>query len=353
MWFVIALLVVAAIGGCIEEIGESAPANVEEKGPIIVNLSELAMNESKAEVAEMEEKYVENVNVSLITKHSAKITWISIIPTESVVAYGTAIESLNSSIVREDKKAHHEVYLIGLEPNTKYYFRILVNLTNGTWRSKVYNFTTLKLEPPQVLNLSVNATHSYVNITWLSERPATTLVKFGTSPEDMKVVYSDNKTSISHSVQIPDLDPGRTYYIKVGGYENYSGHFETEVYQISTKNATIGDTIVKGNLSITPIEFKIRYVDDNGNQWTYVHLSFKNLGESYLKYSIYAAIIDHWGRQFNIIKTSKIGDLSSGILLPKAKRDGFLLFEPVTRESTQNKLIIIYRNYTFEYDFIL
>lgn len=351
--FVLALLVLVAISGCIEEVERESAAVQPEEGPIIVNLSELSINESEAEAAEVQEVgYVERVNVSLITTHSARVTWKSTVPTESIIAFGSAGEALNSSIVRGAKKVYHEVYLIALKPNTEYYFKILVNLTNGTWESGVYNFTTLKLEPPEVLNLSMNATHSHVNVSWVTERPATTLVKFGTSPEEMEVVYSDNETSTAHAVLISDLDPGRTYYLAVGGYENYSGYFETEIYQISTEKATIGDAIVKGNLSITPIEFKIRYRDEDGNYWTYINFSFENVGEDYLEYSIYAAVIDEWGRQFNLIKTSKIGDLSKGILLPKAKREGFLLFEPVTKESKENKLIIIYENYTFEYDFV-
>jgi len=341
--FMLVLLILVA--GCVEVAekrgGEQSEPQSSE--PLVVNLSDMVFNESEAEA---EEDYVVNVTVSQIARHSVRVEWVTSLPAESAVIYG--MEEMNTTVSDGIKSTRHAVYLTALEPNTRYRFRILVNLTNTTWESEVYSFTTMKLEPPKVLNVSVATGHSYINLSWMLERPATAVLRLGTSKEGMRVVYENNTTSTTHSALIGGVYPGRSYYLAIGGYERYSGYFETQPMRVETKRAMLGDTLHRGNLSITPLEFRKEYRYGEGYR-SYVRLRFENTGDSFLKYTIYAAIIDQWGRQFNLVKTSELGDLSGGILLPGAKREGFLLFEPVTKESVNNRLIIIYKNYTFEY----
>ncbi|NOZ58313.1 MAG: hypothetical protein GXO66_01850 [Euryarchaeota archaeon] len=338
------LLLLLLIAGCIEEVEEPAPQEAEPE-PLVVDLSGIELNETPVE--EEEEEYAANITISLVTRHSARVSWVTAIPTESILLYGKDGE-MNQSIIKPGRRTHHTVYLIALEPNTPYQLRVLVNLSNHTWESEVYNFTTAKLDPPRILNLSVNASHSWINLTWVLERPATAVVKLGTSPEELRPIYRSENASAEHSVLLGGVYPGRSYYLSVGGTERYSGYFETEPLEVATPEALLGDTLVRENLSITPLEFRKRHRTEEGYV-SYVRLSFMNTGGDYLEYSIYAAIIDQWGRQFNLLRTSSMGDLSRGLLLPGAKREGFLLFEPVTRESTRNTLVIVYKNYTFEY----
>ncbi len=337
------LAIVLLLGGCVEEV-EEQDVPEPEPAPLVMDLSEQELNES----VETDESYVTGVRVSLITQHSARISWLTAFPTESILIYGSG-GNLTNMTVKQGMRAAHTIYLIALEPNTEYSFRIGVNLSNGTiWESETYNFTTLRLPLPELINLSVVPGHSQINITWRLERPATAVVKLGTSPEAAQVVYTNSTRSATHSTVLYGVYPGKKYYLSIGGYDRYSGSFETDPMVVTTPPASLGDTLERGNLSITPLEFIKRYRTDN-RYMSYVRLNFGNTGGSFLEYSIYAAIIDEEGRQYNLVRTSEMGDLSKGMLLPGARREGFLLFEPVARESKKHRLIIMYRNYTYEF----
>ncbi|WP_405606244.1 metallophosphoesterase [Polaribacter sp. Asnod1-A03] len=58
------------------------------------------------------------------TSTSVIVKWRTDIATESVVNYGTKLDSLSNNKINKDKTTEHQVNLSNLLPNTKYYFNI-------------------------------------------------------------------------------------------------------------------------------------------------------------------------------------------------------------------------------------
>lgn len=58
------------------------------------------------------------------TPTSVVVKWRTDVATESVVRYGTALNSLSKKVSNKPLTTEHEVTLSGLSPNTKYYFNI-------------------------------------------------------------------------------------------------------------------------------------------------------------------------------------------------------------------------------------
>jgi len=115
-----------------------------------------------------------NVITSNITTESARITWITDRPSDSLVKYGTkpGIYTIQKRNATNDTS--HSIKLFGLSPNTTYYY--VVNGTHQSGNSNQsfeYSFTTSDLEdttPPMSIDNLLNITYAstYINFTWLN-----------------------------------------------------------------------------------------------------------------------------------------------------------------------------------------
>ncbi len=85
----------------------------------------------------------------MIGLRDAKITWNTNFIAKGLLTYGTSENSLNKKIyVSPDKATEHIAVLSGLEPNTRYYYRIKAyeSLYNKTAQTAVLNFTTKNIK---------------------------------------------------------------------------------------------------------------------------------------------------------------------------------------------------------------
>ena len=114
---------------------------------------------------------ITNVTTTNITTNLATITWNTDEPSNSLVEYG--IESGNYTLRKYDPEnvTSHSVNLMGLLPNTTYYF--IVNSTDRSGNSNEsieYNFTTTPLidtTPPASITKLQNITgQTWINWTW-------------------------------------------------------------------------------------------------------------------------------------------------------------------------------------------
>lgn len=86
------------------------------------------------------------LDTNRISDSSAFLTWSSNYVTQSTIYYGTKPNSLRQKIVASaTPRSEHEVFLTKLNPNTTYYYKIVVE--KGLYNKKVeatgYSFTTL------------------------------------------------------------------------------------------------------------------------------------------------------------------------------------------------------------------
>jgi hypothetical protein len=54
-----------------------------------------------------------------------------------------------------------------------------------------------------------------VNVTWTTEKPTTSIIKWGTTPADPLIQAGSPDSVIVHNVRLDTLRPGKTYYFKI------------------------------------------------------------------------------------------------------------------------------------------
>jgi peroxiredoxin len=164
---------------------------------------------------------ISEVSVATTTETTATITWKTDQQSTSRVDYGlvdsqsTAVGTMDTKLVYE-----HTVTVSGLEPDTHYRFQVYSENSekHGTF-STYYEFTTKKPKPkpPPVMSdikvVSVRPTSA--KITWKTNIPSTSQIRFGTKTGELNQVTIELATLVTeHSVTISDLSPKTTYFFK-------------------------------------------------------------------------------------------------------------------------------------------
>jgi hypothetical protein len=91
---------------------------------------------------------ISSVNVSNVDSKSAQITWLTDVPSDSQVEYGTTTAYGSSTTLDPNMVTRHGVKLNGLKGSTVYHFRVKSRTSAGTTNtSGDYVFKTL-LGPP-------------------------------------------------------------------------------------------------------------------------------------------------------------------------------------------------------------
>ncbi|MEM4267598.1 MAG: hypothetical protein QXK37_02075 [Candidatus Woesearchaeota archaeon] len=151
------------------------------------------------------------VQASEVTQATAKITWRTDDPSDSMVYYGktTTLGLIKSD---ETQTREHQIILDGLEENTRYYFKVA---SNGQESSR-YDLKTLSgNEAIEITNVqATEVTKNSARITWLTNIPSNSEVRYSTDDTFNQRTGSDNITT-SHDIQLTGLLSGTNYYYKV------------------------------------------------------------------------------------------------------------------------------------------
>ena len=153
---------------------------------------------------------------------SAIITWTTDKNATSRIDYGTAPDSLTSSISDPALVSAHSISLSNLAVGTTYYYRVTsVDSTGATSTSPVVSaspasFTTIDPTPPIIS--AVTATPIYggvATITWTTNKPSNSRVDYGLSSSSLNFNSTNASMVLSHSVTLSGLSAGTTYYYTV------------------------------------------------------------------------------------------------------------------------------------------
>ena len=168
-----------------------------------------------------------------VTHQSAVIRWVTDEPATGVIEYGTTVDlGLNKS--RATLARRHNLTLVGLEPDTTYYFCVHSTDTsgNGPSASEVYSFHTeltqdtrkpVILEGPNV----IYKTDDSATIHWLTDEPGDSVVDYGEGL-GLNLRVSDGARSTEHQITLADLTPGRSYSYAVSSTD-LAGNTVTEI----------------------------------------------------------------------------------------------------------------------------
>jgi hypothetical protein len=148
------------------------------------------------------------------TYHGATITWDTTVPSDSTVQYGTSPGAYTQTATADaapNLVTHHAVTIDGLDANRDYYYRVLSAADGYTAvTSSPASFTTASLGLANVLVTDV--TDTTARVQWTTLAPASSAVRFGTTPDGLNDVRTDDTLSLAHDVLLTGLAPGTTWY---------------------------------------------------------------------------------------------------------------------------------------------
>ena len=111
----------------------------------------------------------------------------------------------------------HSVTVTGLTPNTTYTYGVISADGAGNERQEVgFEFTTKMADtsPPVITEIAVEVGSNSAVITWLTNEPATSEVRYGLTTA-YELSATDDTLVTDHRVTLIGLDPSTTYYFMV------------------------------------------------------------------------------------------------------------------------------------------
>lgn len=176
------------------------------------------------------------VSASNISGTSATIVWTTDKPSTTQVAYGTttaygSLTALNSTLLTA-----HSATLTGLTPGATYHYAVISSLSTGSTTSTNFTFTTpatgLVISNVQATGL----TPTSATITWITDKPATTMALYGTTTAYGSYSTYDATLLTSHAVTISGLAPNTNYNYAVTSI-SASGTLTSSNYTFTTPGA--------------------------------------------------------------------------------------------------------------------
>jgi len=193
---------------------------------------------------------ITNLHAQNVTGNTATITWSTNIPASATVKYGTDAYNLTQTAQAPWGGTDHTVQLNNLQPNTMYYYEVVSAEGQGNGGGMSSGINTFKTQasgtqsvspgagtPGRPIRLEVlgnpiaqNITSTSAQVTWNTNRPASTIVKYGTDPNNLSRTAEKAWGATNHEVQLNNLQPDTDYYLVVqeeGGRELARSQFHT------------------------------------------------------------------------------------------------------------------------------
>jgi len=195
-----------------------------------------------------------NVTPQSITETGATITWNTDKPASGQVNFGKTEEY---DLMAQDANfsTSHSVALTGLDPNTPYFFEAISIDANGNKKTYEGELTTLRTAtaaadtlPPTISGIAANTTESSAVVTWITDEPATSQVKYSIGQNTSTTPVNTN-LDIRHSVTLPNLDSGTTYTYTVISKDAAGNPSTSASNQTFTTVSTIPVGTEEGNLA--------------------------------------------------------------------------------------------------------
>ncbi len=174
--------------------------------------------------------FIQNVGVTNLTANSATINWLTSLPADSQVFYGTTSSYGSQTTLDPTLVANHLQTLTGLTPNTIYHYQVRSTASGILHTLGDFIFTT----PPNIVqgmigNVAVSGiTGTSATITWTTNTPADSEVDYGPTTSYGRYPWVVPGLVTSHSVTLSPLAPNTLYHFRVrsidaSGNEGISG----------------------------------------------------------------------------------------------------------------------------------
>jgi len=185
---------------------------------------------------------IQNVSVSNITMTGAVITWQTDEPATSQVMICDPGGGCTWTELDENLVTNHSVSLSDLKPNTAYHFTATSTDAKENQALAEGDLTTSAQAGATTLTISgvkiSNITDLGATIGWVTDKPATSQVEYGTTDAYGSATQLDQKLTTRHSATLAELKPSTTYHFKVKS-KDASGNEATSQDQTFTTRGTV------------------------------------------------------------------------------------------------------------------
>lgn len=149
--------------------------------------------------------------VAFLSSNSATITWTTNMASTTTLAWGLSEASLPNQATGASGVTAHSVTLKGLSKTTPHFFYVRSEADGyAAAQSAILSFTTK--DTLTITDLVATAQMTTANVTWTTDKPTTSVVLYGTSPDFLPLTATGASDVTSHTVNLSGLTPGTTYY---------------------------------------------------------------------------------------------------------------------------------------------
>jgi len=211
--------------------------------------------------------YDQSSLVTHITSTTAKITWSTNIPANSLVDYSTtdSVFTSTSGNYTSYPVGARSVTLANLVPGSTYYFRLrsvtdkdvpstLPRSVDDNGNPLGFTFVTptgIDEIPPAISNVSASSSTNYATIIWDTDENSSSIVEYGITSSSYNTLLGNKSESvISHSVILSGLIPGVKYYYRVKSADS-SGNVSTNALDSNGDPYSFTTTSVDNPMSDT------------------------------------------------------------------------------------------------------
>jgi len=190
------------------------------KATYTINVSAGVMTRKDLAVGDTTPTTISGIQLSNVTISSAVVKWNTDQPATGQVEYGTSTAYGSKSVLVPTLLSSHSIGISGLSANTLYHFRVISGNDNGDTVSGDQTFYTSG--PPAISNVQVSSVGaSSAVVTWDTNAPATSQVRFGTSSAYGSETVEDSALTTSHSVTVTGLQAETTYHCQAVSTNGY------------------------------------------------------------------------------------------------------------------------------------
>jgi len=164
---------------------------------------------------------------------SAIVAWSTNVSASTVVKYGTDQNNLTQTAEAPWGGLTHRVTIKNLEPGKTYYFQVQSGQGQGSGTGAMGAIGTFQTQGQgatpssgggnqydQQFNITQGPNVEHVDsstavVAWSTDRPSSSVVKYGTDPNNMTQTAQEPWGATTHRVTIKNLQPGTQYYFTV------------------------------------------------------------------------------------------------------------------------------------------
>lgn len=187
---------------------------------------------------------ISNLGTVTITANDAMLSWQTNEPAVSTLEYGTTVNYGSHAILPGSLLTSHVVTLVGLQPDTTYYYCIhATDVVGNTANSCGHSITTTTppdTTPPTITLATVaSVSLTSAEVSWETNEPATSQVRYGVTSNYGSSTPNNTSLDFVHNVTISGLTPNTTYHYQIASTDASGNTATTADATFTTESVTI------------------------------------------------------------------------------------------------------------------